>query len=91
MATALVARGTDYEIYWHPFELNPDMAAGGQNLREHLIEKYGTTLEQSEQSRIQLTALGAALDIDFHFADDMRVHNTFNAHQLLHWAEGFRQ
>jgi len=24
---------------------------------------------------------------DFRFADDMRMHNTFNVHQLLHWAD----
>jgi predicted DsbA family dithiol-disulfide isomerase len=26
------------------------------------------------------------LGFAFHYADDMRMHNTFRAHQLLHWA-----
>ena len=34
-----------------------------------------------------MTAIGAELGIDFQFAPDMRMHNTFNVHQLLHWAD----
>ena len=84
---ALVNTATDYEIYWHPFELNPDMPAEGQNLREHLVEKYGITTAQSEANRANITAVGAALGFEFRFTDDMRMHNTFNAHQLMHWAD----
>lgn len=86
LAQALDASGTDHEIHWHPFELNPDMPAEGQNVREHIVEKYGSTPEQSEQSRNQMTAIGEDLGFPFRFAADMRMHNTFNAHQLLHWA-----
>ena len=28
------------EIEWQPFELNPTMSADGQNLNEHMMEKY---------------------------------------------------
>jgi predicted DsbA family dithiol-disulfide isomerase len=87
LAKALQATGAAHEIHWHPFELNPDMPPEGQNLRDHLAEKYGTTREQSEDSRVRLTAIGAELGFAFSFADDMRMHNTFNVHQLLHWAD----
>ncbi|KPD10751.1 DsbA family protein [Phaeobacter sp. 11ANDIMAR09] len=87
LASALEATDTEYELHWHPFELNPNMPAEGQNLREHLVEKYGVTPEQSEQNRAQMTKLGKDLEIDFRFTPDMRMHNTFDAHQLLHWAE----
>ncbi len=87
LAQALEATGTAHDIHWHPFELNPDMPPEGQNTREHIIEKYGSTAEQSAQSRAQMTALGTELDIDFRFTEDMRMHNTFNTHQLLHWAD----
>ncbi|MEZ5627413.1 MAG: DsbA family oxidoreductase, partial [Rhodocyclaceae bacterium] len=87
LAGALAASGTAHEIRWHPFELNPGMPPEGQNLREHLIEKYGTTPAQSEESRARITEIGAELGFAFRFADDMRMHNTFNAHQLLHWAD----
>ncbi|MFC6688261.1 DsbA family oxidoreductase [Jhaorihella thermophila] len=86
LARALEETGTAHEIHWHPFELNPHMPREGQNLRDHLIEKYGITAQQSRQTRSQITALGAELGFEFRFSDDMRMHNTFTAHQLLHWA-----
>jgi predicted DsbA family dithiol-disulfide isomerase len=87
LARALAASGTAHEIHWHPFELNPQMPPEGQNLREHLAQKYGATKEQSEQNRIRLSQIGSELGFTFRFTDDTRMHNTFNVHQLLHWAE----
>ena len=74
------------ELHWHAFELNPQMPAEGQNLREHLAGKYGTTPEQSRKARERLTSLGASLGFVFRYSDDMRMVNTFKAHQVLHWA-----
>ena len=87
LAEALQATGTAHEIFWHPFELNPDMPAAGQNMREHLSEKYGSSLAESEANRLRLSEAGAKVGFEFNFRDDTRMHNTFNAHQLLHWAE----
>jgi predicted DsbA family dithiol-disulfide isomerase len=87
LTKALEASSTAHEIHWHPFELNPSMPAEGQNLREHIVEKYGTTKAQSEESRATMTHIGVDLGFEFNFADDMRMHNTFNLHQLLHWAD----
>ncbi len=84
---ALQDTATPYELSWHPFELNPDMPAEGQNLQEHIAEKYGSTREQSEANRVSITNIGAELGFEFRFTDDMRMHNTFNLHQLLHWAD----
>ncbi len=89
LAAALEAGTTPYEIYWHPFELNPNMPAEGQNLREHVAEKYGTTKQQSEDSRRQMSKIAEEVGFEFHFTDDMRMHNTFNVHQLLHWADQY--
>jgi len=87
LAQALKDTGTEAEIHWHPFELNPDMGPDGQNLREHIAEKYGSSPEDSAKSRERLTAMGAELGFTFAYTDDMRMVNTFRAHQLLHWAE----
>lgn len=83
---ALAVTGVPHEIHWHPFELNPSMPAEGQNLVEHVAEKYGSTKEQSQESRKNITKAGAEVGFEFNFADDMRMYNTFNVHQLLHWA-----
>lgn len=84
---ALGATGIGAFIRWHPFELNPAMPPEGQNLREHITEKYGATPEQSAQNRAQMQTLGRELGIDFRFSDDSRIVNTFAAHQLLDWAQ----
>lgn len=75
------------KITWHPFEINPGMPQGGQNLREHLKEKYGITTEQSIASRRKLQALGKSLGFSFNYFDEMKMYNTFKAHQLLYWAQ----
>lgn len=74
------------ELHWHPFELNPHMPEEGQDLREHIAQKYGTTPEQSKAARERLTTLGESLGFTFDYFDGMRMVNTFRAHQLLHWA-----
>lgn len=86
LAEALHASNTAHEIHWHPFELNSEMPPEGQNMREHLSEKYGSSAQESEENRRRISAAGAELGFEFNFRDDTRMHNTFNAHQLLHWA-----
>ena len=76
----------DVDLHWHPFELNPGMPASGQDLREHLAQKYGTTPAQSAAARERLTTLAESLGFRFDYFDGMRMVNTFRAHQLLHWA-----
>ncbi len=79
--------GTELDVHWHPFELNPNMPAEGQNLVEHVMEKYGTSKTESEANRDRLTTVGQQLGFDFAFTPETRMHNTFNTHQLLHWAK----
>jgi len=88
MEQALAELDGKFEVSWrwHAFELNPQMPRGGQNLREHLAQKYGTTQEGSIAARDKLTALGHDLGFHFDYFDEMRVLNTFQAHQLLEWA-----
>ncbi|WP_321448393.1 DsbA family oxidoreductase [uncultured Cohaesibacter sp.] len=86
LRTVLDDLGMDAEIHWQPFQLNPDMGPEGQNLGEHLGEKYGITPEQSRQNRDHITAVGAELGFTFRFTEEMRMLNTHDAHQLIHWA-----
>jgi len=83
---ALLATDLTANIIWHPFELNPQMDSQGENLREHTAAKYGTTIEGSAEARTRITSIGEELDFEFNYAEDMRMYNTFLAHQLLHWA-----
>lgn len=74
------------DIHFQPFELNPNMPAEGQDINEHIFEKYGSTPEQSRQNREVIRQRGAALGFTFS-QGDRRIYNTFDAHRLLHWAE----
>ncbi|WP_138922904.1 DsbA family oxidoreductase [Sulfitobacter sp. BSw21498] len=84
---ALAALNIGAFIRWHPFELNPQMGPEGQNLVEHIAEKYGASPEQSAQNRAHLTQIGSQLGIDFQFDAESRIVNSFAAHQLLDWAQ----
>ncbi|KQC33665.1 thioredoxin [Nonlabens sp. YIK11] len=77
------------ELQWQPFELNPNMPAEGQNLKEHIIEKYGTSPEQYRQMQEQMTAAGDSVDFVFDYYDDQRMSNTFDAHVLLEYAHQY--
>lgn len=70
------------ELEWQAFELNPNMPLEGQNLQEHISQKYGTSIEQGKKSRDQITQLGAELDFKFAFFDEMKMPNTKQVHIL---------
>lgn len=84
---ALARKGVGAYIRWHPFELNPEMPPEGQNLTEHIAEKYGASPQQSAENRNRLAAMGRDLGFTFSFSEDSRIVNTFAAHQLLDWAQ----
>lgn len=74
------------EIHFQPFELNPKMGPEGQNITEHITEKYGSTPEQSQANRARIRDMGAQLGFSFKTDGQSRIYNTFDAHRLLHWA-----
>ena len=74
------------QIHFQPFELNPNMPAGGQDIGEHLSEKYGSTLEQQKQIRETIRLRGEEVGFKFNREGRGRVYNTFDAHRLLYWA-----
>jgi len=76
----------EVDLTFQPFELNPNMPAEGQGFREHIIEKYGISEQESDQNRAMIKARGQEVDFDFNFTDDSRMRNSFDAHCLLHWA-----
>lgn len=75
------------EIEWHPFELNPHMPEEGQEIVEHLTEKYGISIQQSEQNREAIKQRGLDVGYEFGNRGGGRIYNTFDAHRLLDWAK----
>jgi predicted DsbA family dithiol-disulfide isomerase len=75
------------DLHFQPFELNPEMGAEGQDITEHIAQKYGSTPEDMERNRENIKARGAELGFEFNMQKRGRIYNTFDAHRLLHWAE----
>ena len=91
-ALAQIGDGIEAEIHFQPFELNPKMTSEGQEITEHITQKYGITPAQADANRENIRARGAELGFKFSMADEpgggrSRIYNTFDAHRLLHWAE----
>ncbi|MEQ7922046.1 DsbA family oxidoreductase [Xanthomonas sp. WHRI 1810A] len=74
------------QIHFQPFELNPNMPPEGQDLNEHIAEKYGSTPQQLKANQENIRERGAELGFVFK-PGERRIYNTFDAHRLLHWAE----
>ena len=86
---ALLTLGDDVrvDLHFQPFELNPNMPPEGQDIVEHVTEKYGASLEQQASSREMIRERGAAVGFTFDMERRGRIYNTFDAHRLLSWAE----
>jgi len=74
------------ELHFQPFELNPHMGPEGQDVGEHLAQKYGSSPEQQAANWEMLRQRAAAVGVPFSREGRRRVWNTFDAHRLLHWA-----
>ena len=86
-ALASVGKEIPVDLHFQPFELNPQMGPEGQDMVEHITQKYGSSPADMERSREGLKARGDALGFHFNFDRRGRIYNTFDAHRLLHWAE----
>lgn len=73
-------------VHLQPFELNPQMPPEGEDIAEHIAQKYGSTPEQLARSQEALRARGEELGFTFDMRKRSRIYNTFDAHRLLHWA-----
>ena len=90
-ALGRVADDITFELHFQPFELNPHMAPEGQDITEHITEKYGISPAQADANRENIRRRGETVGFTFSRADEpgggrSRIYNTFDAHRLLHWA-----
>ncbi|MFM2035867.1 MAG: hypothetical protein RL459_1132 [Pseudomonadota bacterium] len=86
VALARVAPDITVDLHIQPFELNPQMGPGGQDITEHLTQKYGSTPEQQDQIRESIRLRGETVGFTFRREGRGRIYKTFDAHRLMHWA-----
>lgn len=74
-----------FTIEWHPFQLNPEMPAGGMDRKTYLETKFGGKAAAAKAyAPVVAHAENAGLTINFEM---MQVTpNTIDAHRLIHWA-----
>ena len=83
------------EIRWRPFELNPDMPAGGEEQEAHLQRKYRRSAEQGAAVRGQMKAIAEGAGVSLAYegegaesngAPPAMMWNTRDCHKLLAFA-----
>lgn len=83
---ALEARADHpFSLEWHPFQLNPDMPAGGMDRRAYLELKFGGRdgAVRAHAPLVEHAAqAGVALNLDL----IRTTPNSLDAHRLIHWA-----
>ena len=72
------------EIHFQPFELDPNMPAGGMDVAENLKRKYGMSDAQLAENQARIRDRGAELGFRSDFNAPSHTWNTFDAHRLLH-------
>lgn len=80
----------DVEVLFRPFELDPTIPAGGTDYKAYMKAKFGSdqSRERSNQMRAALIQYGEEEGIPFDFDRITRRPNSFNAHRVVHWAQG---
>jgi predicted DsbA family dithiol-disulfide isomerase len=76
----------EVEVRWLPFQLNPDLPAGGIPRADYRKAKFGS-LERSKQMDARVIAEGKGEGIDFAFDRMETQPNTTQAHRLIGLAQ----
>jgi len=71
----------DPVVHWLPFQLNPDIPAGGTSRREHQMSKHGPAGPNPEKQE-HVAALGRRLGLAFELDRITVQPNTLDAHRL---------
>jgi predicted DsbA family dithiol-disulfide isomerase len=82
----------DFEVAYHPFELNPGMPEAGLNQKEYLIDKFGGE-ERYDQLTGHVASVAATDGLTFHYDRQVTSPNTRAAHRMAQLAaeEGVQQ
>lgn len=76
----------DFEVEYHPFELNPQMPAEGVDQKQYLSAKFGGE-DRYNQITAQTTATAAREGLAFDFSIQKVSPNTRNAHRIIQYAK----
>jgi predicted DsbA family dithiol-disulfide isomerase len=75
----------DFEIFFSPFELNPDMPQEGRNQKAYLAGKFGGE-ERYQQITDHVTEIARGEGLSFHYEKQSTSPNTRMAHRIIWYA-----
>lgn len=84
-ALKLMGAGSQFQVTWRPYELNPDMPKGGMDRRAYRSQKFGSW-EHSQSLDAQVATVGTLAGLVFRHDLIARTPNTFQAHRLIWFA-----
>ncbi len=76
----------DFEVEYHPFELNPQMPVEGVDQKQYLSAKFGGE-ERYDEITANTTAVAAQEGLNFDFSKQRVSPNTRNAHRVIQFAK----
>ena len=80
--------GLALEVHWHSYELDPEAPVRQEvSNSERLAQKYGRTVADVEEMQRNIATMAAEEGIQFNW-ENANSGNTFNAHRLIHLAQG---
>lgn len=74
-----------FRVEWHPFQLNPEMPAGGMDRAAYLEAKFGGR-EGAVRAYAPVVEAADEAGLALNLAAITRTPNTLDAHRLIHWA-----
>jgi predicted DsbA family dithiol-disulfide isomerase len=81
-AMKALADKVDFDITYHPFELNPQLPETGYDQVAYLTEKFGSS-DRYEQLTNQVSQVAASEGLSFQYDKQTTIPNTRRAHALM--------
>ena len=72
-------------VFWHAFQLNPDMPEGGMDRQTYLLRKFGGA-QNAATIYGRIREVGKEEGIDFDFDAIKKTPNTVDSHRLIRLA-----
>ncbi|MEX0844675.1 MAG: DsbA family oxidoreductase [Balneolaceae bacterium] len=77
----------EVEIIWKSFELDPNAPVNSDlDIYDTLAKKYGRDRNWAKQMNANMTKMASSAGLDYNM-DAVKPTNSFNAHQLIHFAK----
>ncbi len=79
------------DFHFLPYELNPDMGIHGEGVDEYLRRRYQWSELKLLNYREHLLSVAEQAGVSIDFANRTHYYNSYKAHRLIHWCEGYNR